>query len=170
MQKEYGFWLICPEAQIYEHPLNEVMFEYAGLWNFPEVQTDETGPKCDPEESLDNQYFINLIEELDQHPNMFDTSRIFTHGCSSGSGVSLWQGTCFHERYPDRQIAMAPHSTGLKIKGDGTTMGCAIFEDNWGDCEMCQYWPVAPIEAPSLKACIFDGTADPSESDPYFYR
>lgn len=55
-----GFMLVCVESLMYD-----VGHKSGGLWNFPFVQSNETGPKCSAEDSFDNAYMDGVIEELD---------------------------------------------------------------------------------------------------------
>jgi hypothetical protein len=60
----FGFILVCVEAVQYIVDTNPT--KIGGLWNFPQVVTDETGPRCTGADSLDNVYMDNVIAELDK--------------------------------------------------------------------------------------------------------
>ncbi len=55
---------MCVEAVQYIVDTNPT--KIGGLWNFPQVVTDETGPRCTGADSLDNVYMDNVIAELDK--------------------------------------------------------------------------------------------------------
>lgn len=94
---------------------------------------------------------------MKRYPEFFLAEQLFLHGCSSGASATLWQAVCLNLKYPGRISAFATHSTGLKIKGDGILMGCDLYDtDYWGECAECEYFPVTLVEAPGVKACIFD--------------
>merc|ERR1712019_119190 len=94
-----------------------------------------------------------IIQHLDQSGG-YDTSRLFTSGCSMGSAFSGYISNCLKQQDPTQISAFATHSTGLKYKGDGNRL-----PENWGECDGCQWWPFAPVKN-GMKACIFDNTGD----------
>jgi len=162
---EQKFALVCAEAVQYDH---------GGEWNIPEVITNNTGTPCNTTDSLDVDYMKNIVNTLHEKSNIYDTSRIFTAGCSMGSAFSLYSAMCIHEWFPDSQSSFMTHSTGLKIKGDGLKFPRDLYNPDysWGECPKCEYFPAQiPATAlhPSLKACIFDNTEDPTANKPYFY-
>jgi hypothetical protein len=98
---------------------------HGGQWLIPDIQTAATGPKCSPADTLDNVYMANAVSLLSgaKHSgggSIYDTTRIFTSGCSMGSAFSIFAAACLLESTPHGTIsAFATHSTGLKKKGDG---------------------------------------------------
>ena len=163
--KQYGFALVCGEA------LQTEELRESGQWKIPQIQTDETGPVCSDDDSIDAMYMKNVVETLDEQPEVFDTSKLFTFGCSMGSGFSEWIAVCMHSWYEQGRVpAFATHSTGLKIKGDGNHFPPGPYDgEEWGECESCQYFPTVPILT-GQKACLADNDHDPNEFDPMFYR
>lgn len=165
----HGFALVCAEG------LQDI-FGHGGRWSIPEVQTNETGTKCGEDDSVDIQYIKGVIGILEAADGIYDTSRIFTSGCSMGSGFSTYIASCMKETMPSAISAFATHSTGLKVKGDGNNWPKEMYrpEYEWAECPECQYFPIVPQTSYSddlgLKACIFDNTGDPSVADPSFYR
>jgi len=146
-----GFAFICGEA-------TQDVFGGGGQWNIPAKITDETGTPCDTADSVEVNYMQAAIAHLAKSPDKYDTSKIFTSGCSMGSAFSGYMGNCLKGWNPQQISAFATHSTGLKKKGDGVTL-----PDNWGECDGCQWWPFAPVkysDTVGLKACIFDNTGD----------
>merc|ERR1711907_364851 len=100
----------------------------------------------------------NALTELAKTPETYDTTRVFTSGCSMGSAFSGYIGNCLKKWEPQHISAFATHSTGLKKKGDGNHL-----PTNWGECDGCQWWPFAPVkynDSLGLKACVFDNTGD----------
>jgi poly(3-hydroxybutyrate) depolymerase len=149
--KEGGFTLVCGEA------LQDV-YGKGGQWNLPEVVTDETGTPCDDADSHDVVYIKKALEHLAASPDVYDTSKVFTSGCSMGSAFSGYISQCLKTWDPDHISAFATHSTGVKVKGDGTRL-----PSDWGECDDCQYWPFKPVaytDSLGLKACVFDNTGD----------
>ena len=141
-----------------------------GLWQIPEVQTDETGIVCDWENNPDLLYIDAVIEELedmadDNGNKLFDTERIFVTGCSMGSAFTIFVTQCLHQRDPSNFTAFATLGTGLKVKGDGNN-----FPGQAGECDECQYFPAPVVQTQGLKLCIDNGDRDPNEANPYFYR
>ncbi len=57
----------------------------------------------------------------------------------------------------------------LQVKGDGVKMMSGIWDEYWGECPECQYFPVTPVHSPGLKACVFDNKEDPTADDPFYY-
>ena len=165
--EKYGFALVCGEA------LQDV-FAKGGQWTIPQVQTDATGPRCNDSDSPDVRYLKAVVAQLEKRPDLFDTNKLFTSGCSMGSAFSEYIGGCMHSWYgSDRIPAFATHSAGLKIKGDGNIWPPDIYNMSTtaGECEDCQYFPTVPREAPGgLKACLNDNSEDPDPNDPFFYR
>eukprot|EP00591_Stephanopyxis_turris_P003524 CAMPEP_0195520600 /NCGR_PEP_ID=MMETSP0794_2-20130614/17241_1 /TAXON_ID=515487 /ORGANISM="Stephanopyxis turris, Strain CCMP 815" /LENGTH=356 /DNA_ID=CAMNT_0040649989 /DNA_START=66 /DNA_END=1136 /DNA_ORIENTATION=+ len=169
---KYGFVFICGEALQYEainNATNQPL--HGGLWEIPEVFTDNSGAKCDTSDSFDNQYMKNLVAQLAKEPEQFDTSRFFVTGCSMGSAFTIWQSPCLHQLDNVNVSAFSSHSTGLKKKGDGLRFPPDTYNPqySWGECPECQYWPTTVQENQGLKACVFDNTADPNEQEPTFY-
>jgi len=159
-----GFAIVCGEA-----------IQDGNGWRIPEVVTDETGTPCKASDSLEITYMNNAIAELAKDGNTFDTSRIFTSGCSMGSAFSEYIASCIKEDQPNVISAFATHSTGLKVKGDGNKFPAATLDRKytWGECPKCQYFPFKPKafnDTLGLKACVFDNTGDKSIQDPQFYR
>jgi hypothetical protein len=147
--EKHGFALICGEA-------TQDVFGPGGQWNIPEKITDETGTPCASSDSVEVGYWQSILEHLQQSPETYDVSRLFTSGCSMGSAFSGYSANCLKQWDPSQISAFATHSTGLKYKGDGNTL-----PGNWGECDGCQWWPFAPVKySDPLKACIFDNTGD----------
>lgn len=185
LASQNGFWILCAEALQYElttdfqslgYVYDQVEAQigigtpsYGGLWNIPEVQTEETGPKCDPDDSLDNQYMINVLDQLLDFPYLFDSERIYTYGCT-GASMSFWQAVCLELRHATSISSFATHSTGLKVKGDGVLLESFLYQNVWGECTECEFFPVVPVAVPGLKACVFDNIDNPTEEDPYYYK
>lgn len=168
---EHGFAIVCGEALQYSATNQHTQAQLSGgLWEIPEVFTDTTGPKCSDEDSFDNTYMKNLIAKLDEESDTYDTSRFFVTGCSMGSAFTVWQGPCLHASH--NVTAMATHSTGLKVKGDGLKFPPDSYNSQytWGECPECKYWPTAVQKNEGLKACVFDNTADPNDNTPFFYE
>jgi hypothetical protein len=146
-----GFAFICGEAA-------QDVFGHGGQWNIPAKITDTTGTPCSDSDSVEVGYMKNALAHLAKSPETYDTSRVFTSGCSMGSAFSGYIGNCLKKWEPQQISAFATHSTGLKQKGDGLRL-----PENWGECDGCQWWPFAPVkytDSLGLKACIFDNTGD----------
>jgi len=163
LARQHGFALVCGEAL-------QNIYGNGGIWTIPQVQTDETGPACGEDDSIDAIYMKNVVKVLEEQP-MIDTTRLYPFGCSLGSGFSSWTAVCMNEWYDDGRVtAFGTHSTGLKIKGDGNHFPPDPYTgDSWGECPTCQYFPTVPIKT-GQKACLVDNTEDPSPNNPYFYR
>ncbi len=165
--QKYKFTLVCGEA------LQDV-YGKGGLWAIPEIQTNATGPRCAPDDSVEVTYMRNVVAALATQPAKYDTSRIFTSGCSMGSAFSEYAGMCMYQSWLGRGniTAFATHSTGLKIKGDGNNFPPDNYNKSisWGECDGCEFFPTVPVPAPGLKACLNDNTEDPSSENPFFYR
>jgi len=163
---EQGFAFVCGEA---------LQYDRGGFWDIPEIITNDTGTPCESKDSMEVDYMKNIVKVLQQKPEIYDTKRIFTAGCSMGSAFSLYSSECIRMWYPNSISSFMTHSTGLKIKGDGLNFP-KIFKDtnySWGECPACEYFPARiPTTKlqPSMKACIFDNTGDPREENPYFYK
>jgi len=145
LAEEHGFALICGEA-------------IDGQWDIPAIITDQTGTPCDTSDSVEPGYMQAILKHLAQSSDIYDTSRLFTSGCSMGSAFSGYMANCLKTWDPQQISAFATHSTGLKYKGDGNRL-----PSNWGECDGCQWWPFAPVkysDSLGLKACIFDNTGD----------
>jgi len=158
LAEDGGFALVCGEA------LQDV-FGHGGQWNIPEIITDATGTPCGDSDSLDVTYLKNAIAHFAASPQKYDTSRVFTSGCSMGSAFSGYAGNCLKQSMPQNISAFATHSTGLKVKGDGTKLPRDNYdpEYTWGECPKCQYFPFKPVaytDHLGMKACIFDNTGD----------
>lgn len=148
-----GFALVCGEA---------LQSEHKGQWDIPEV-IDDTNNFCDPNVSTDVVYIQNVIRSLEEIGG-FDTSRIFTSGCSLGSAFSQFAGVCL-KKVGFGVSAFATHSTGLKTKGDGLRWPHCWHDSSyeWSECPECKYFPQRPeawTDKLGLKACIFDNTGD----------
>mmetsp|Transcript_42686 Transcript_42686/g.123488 ORF Transcript_42686/g.123488 Transcript_42686/m.123488 type:complete len:375 (+) Transcript_42686:3-1127(+) len=161
-----GFALVCGEA---------IQGDHGGLWQIPEIITDTTGTPCSASDSPDINYMNNAIAQLAKQGGKFDTSRIFTSGCSMGSAFSIYISSCLKASKPDSISAFATHSTGWKVKGDGNRFPPDSYTPGytWGECPKCKYFPLKPKafkDKLGLKACIFDNTGDPTSSSPFFYR
>merc|ERR1712232_988833 len=146
-----GFAFICGEA-------TQNVFGHGGQWNIPAKITDATGTPCSSSDSVEVNYMKNALAELAKSPETYDTTRVFTSGCSMGSAFSGYIGNCLKQWEPQQISAFATHSTGLKVKGDGNHL-----PEDWGECDGCQYWPFAPVkytDKVGLKACVFDNTGD----------
>merc|ERR1719498_1110233 len=159
-----GFAVVCGES-----------IQDGNGWRIPEVITDTTGTPCKASDSVGITYMKNVVAELAKDGNTFDTSRIFTSGCSMGSAFSEYISSCIKEDTPDAISAFATHSTGLKVKGDGNDFPAATLDRQyqWGECPKCQYFPFKPKafnDSLGLKACVFDNTGDKTVEDPQFYR
>ena len=95
---------------------------HGGQWLIPDVQTTASGPKCAATDSLDVAYINNAIATLSKarHPDgsaVYDTSRVFSSGCSMGSAFSIFISNCLYGSLPKGHItAFATHSTGIKKK------------------------------------------------------
>ena len=131
---KYGFVFICGEALQYEainNATNQPL--HGGLWEIPEVFTDNSGAKCDTSDSFDNQYMKNLVAQLAKEPEQFDTSRFFVTGCSMGSAFTIWQSPCLHQLDNVNVSAFSSHSTGLKKKVRAARV--------LAECFVCWCWP-----------------------------
>jgi len=158
LAKDGGFTLVCGEA------LQDV-YAKGGQWNIPEIITDETGNPCDDADSHDVVYIKKALEHLEASPDLYDTSKVFTSGCSMGSAFSGYISQCLKAWHPDHTSAFATHSTGVKVKGDGTALPPDNYNTDytWGECPECQYFPFKPMaytDSMGMKACIFDNTGD----------
>jgi len=145
LAEKHGFALICGEA-------------VDGQWDIPAIITDQTGTPCDSSDSVEPGYMQAILKHMDESSGTYDTSRLFTSGCSMGSAFSGYMANCLKNWDPQQISAFATHSTGLKYKGDGNRL-----PSNWGECDGCQWWPFAPVkysDSLGLKACIFDNTGD----------
>lgn len=168
LARQHGFALVCAEA------LDQEQYGPGGQWTVPEVQTSLTGTKCGRKDSPDIPYMENIIVMLNE-TGIYDTERLFFSGCSMGSAFSIYISQCLKSQRPNGVSSFATHSTGLKVKGDGNTWPASIYHPEYvtAECQECQYFPIVPTaftDDLGLKACIFDGTADPSAPDPFFYR
>lgn len=146
-----GFAFICGEAV-------QNVFGHGGQWDIPAKITDATGTPCSASDSVEVGYMKNALAYLAKFPKTYDTTRVFTSGCSMGSAFSGYMGNCLKKWDPKQISAFATHSTGLKKKGDGNHL-----PSNWGECDGCQWWPFAPVkysDSLGLKACVFDNTGD----------
>jgi len=146
-----GFAYVCGEA-------TQNVFGNGGQWNIPAEINDDTGTPCSNSDSVEIGYINAAIAHFAKSPGTYDTSQIFTSGCSMGSAFSGYIGNCLKQANPNQISAFATHSTGLKVKGDGNRL-----PENWGECDNCKYWPFAPrsyTDSLGLKACIFDNTGD----------
>ena len=148
---------------------------HGGEWLIPEIQNDTTGLKCDWTNDAELVYVANAVHALGAFGGggIFDTSRVFFTGCSMGSALTSWLAQCYHAKYPTASTAFCTQSTGLKVKGDGLTFPPDNYDDGattWGECAECKYFPAPVVQTAGLKACFVDQTADPSESDPFFYK
>jgi poly(3-hydroxybutyrate) depolymerase len=151
LAESVGFAFICGEA-------TQNVFGHGGQWNIPAKITDETGTPCGTSDSVEVNYMKSALAYLEKSPETYDTTRVFTSGCSMGSAFSGYIGNCLKQWEPQQISAFATHSTGLKVKGDGNHL-----PDDWGECDGCQYWPFAPVKYTDklgLKACVFDNTGD----------
>lgn len=151
--EQHGFALVCGEAV-------QGVFGNGGHWDLPARMTDETGTPCGTGDSIEVTYIRNVLRHLGQFPDKYDTSRLFTSGCSMGSAFSGYISNCL-KTWDKRQIsAFAMHSSGLKQKGDGIK----IHYNNWcEDCPDSQWFPFVPVkytDSLGLKACIYDNTGD----------
>merc|ERR1712151_862407 len=99
------------------------VFGHGGQWNIPAKITDQTGTPCSETDSVEVNYMKNALAQLAKSPGVYDTSRVFTSGCSMGSAFSGYIGNC------------------LKQWGDGVRL-----PENWGECDGCQWWPFAPVK------------------------
>jgi hypothetical protein len=159
LAEKNGFALVCGNA-------------IEGQWQIPEVFNDTTGPKCTKDYS-EIRYLADIMGELEQHKDTYDTSRIFTSGCSMGSAFSIYSSQCLQTMYPNAITAFATHSTGFKEKGDGNKLPPDNYNKKytWGECPNgCKYWPTSLPKKSSMKACIFDNAQDPNANDPTFYH
>ena len=90
---------------------------HGGQWLIPEVITTTSGPKCAPADSPENVYMANALSILAaaEHPNggkVYDTTRVFTSGCSMGSAFSTFASNCLYSTLPKGSIsAFATHSS-----------------------------------------------------------
>merc|ERR1712232_645803 len=163
---KYGFALVCGEALQYNEQPGPNM--KSGVWKIPEIITNSTGTPCEESDSMEVGYITNAISALDKGVSglpKFDTTRIFTSGCSMGSAHSSYQAQCIKQRSPSILSAFATHSTGLKIKGDGNNFPPDEYNTQytWGECPKCEYFPFCPkayTDTLGLKACVFDNTGD----------
>lgn len=164
---ENDFAYICGEAIQYG-----TVAKSGGQWALPEVQTNATGTVCGQNQT-ETQYLMGMVTQLNAQ-GIYNTSRLYTSGCSMGSAFSGYASTCLSKLYPGSITAFATHSTGLKIKGDGNNLPPDNYnrQYSWGECPKCLYFPFVPEPAPvrAMKACIFDNAGDPSLQDPMFYR
>jgi hypothetical protein len=153
-----GFALICGEAL-------QGVFGQGGQWNVPEVITDATGTPCSESDSYDIAYINAAVSWLAAQGDVYDTSRLFFTGCSMGSAFTGYISSCWKQAHPSDLSSFATHSTGLKVKNDGTSLPPDNYnpEYTWGECPKCQYFPFKPesySDKLGLKACIFDNTGD----------
>ena len=127
-----------------------------GQWLIPEIQTDETGIKCDVQTERDAAYIVNAIKSLEYLG--VNTSAIFFTGCSMGSAMTVWIAQCMHKRTPAAVSAFASQSTGLKVKGDGLRLPPDNYNPqySWGECPKCEYFPSPVVKTDGLKACVVD--------------
>jgi hypothetical protein len=65
MRAAYNFHILCLEARIYDLG-GEGAHSTGGLWQYPFITTDETGPRCSGEDSADNTYLESVIAEIDK--------------------------------------------------------------------------------------------------------
>ena len=156
LAEERGFGYVGGEAVQWSTPP-----WVGGQWLIPEVQTDETGLKCDETNDRDLVYLKNAIKALGAM-GPFDTSRVFLTGCSMGSAVTIWLAQCLHQQQPGTITAFGTQSTGLKEKGDGLSLPTDNYNPTttWDECDTCQYFPAPVVKTEGLKACITDQTED----------
>ena len=92
-----------------------------GQWLIPEVITTSSGPKCELADTLENVYITNALSVLAaaEHPNgdkVYDTTRVFTSGCSMGSAFSIFASNCLYSTLPKGSIsAFATHSSKYSL-------------------------------------------------------
>jgi hypothetical protein len=173
MALRHNFVFVCGEAVI-KSVTNNITGApmQGGIWDIPEVFNDTSSRQCEADSGSEAAYMKAVWEAMDAKPNEFNTSASFHIGCSEGSAFSQWAAVCRHESDPQKISAFTTHSTGLKVKGDGNTLPPCYRDPTytWGECPTCKYWPTVPGKFEGLKACINDNTADPSTTDPFFYR
>ena len=160
---EFDFALVCGEARWRNG-------SGGFLWHIPAVQTDASGTRCS--DSEDEAYLVGIFSIL---PPFADRSKTSFVGSSLGAGFATFAATCIRRALGRRAVgAFATHATGLKVKGDGLDFPAIWHATDrtwrWGECPECQWFPIVPQPEPGLKACIFDGTADPTKENPFFYR
>jgi hypothetical protein len=158
LSEKHGFALVCGNA-------------IDGQWQIPEVFNDTSGQRCEKTET-EIGYIDAIVSKLREKPGTYDTSKMFTSGCSMGSAFSVYTSACIEKSYNGSITAFATHSTGLKVKGDGNNFPDDIYKPGtgWGECTNgCKYWPTV-VEKSKMKACIFDNKQDPDRNDPFFYR
>jgi hypothetical protein len=106
------------------------------------ARTNARTHACTPKHA---QYIINTQQSNSRthararaQPEL-DLSRTFFHGCSEGSAFTQWQGVCRHVEAPSYVSALATHSTGLKVKGDGNILPPCPEDPQytWGECPEC---------------------------------
>lgn len=158
LSETYGFAIVCAEA-----------LQKDGVWALPEIQTAETGTRCDSKDSPEREYVRKAIWHLaeargNEGQVMYAHEKIFFAGVSNGAGMTQYSATCWKEDHPEAVSAFAVHSTGLKKKGDGFKFPDSPYTGSpWGECDGCQYFPIVPktySDELGLKACIFMGTGD----------
>lgn len=162
LAKSNGFALVFGEAV-------QDVFGKGGLWDFVGSPiNDTTGTPCGASDSVDVNYMKNAHAYLAQSPDIYDTTRVFTAGCSTGAMYSSYIAQCLKQWEPQHIKAFATVSSGLKSKGDGNLIPRTSMEDkvSWGECDGCMHFPFAPVKySTPLKACVFD---NPNQGS--FYR
>jgi len=168
LAQEKGIGLICVEA-------SQDIFGKGGQWAIPTSQTVSTGTRCDPEDSVDISYMRGVFRSVRQdYSALVDVQSIFLAGISMGGAFSEYMSMCMNKELGTEHVyAFASHSTGLKEKGDGLPFPRDIWKNNtvWAECADCGFFPFVPEKTNgTMKACLFDNTDDPTQSDPFFYK
>jgi len=161
----HGFALVCTEALQYSNSSWPVPGMSGGLWHLQDNVTSASGNRCRapygpmaPGYDLrDISYLHAVIAALGQHPERYDTTRLFAHGCSMGAAFSSYSSQCLHEAYAGALTAWSVTSTGMKSDGDGIVM-----PGDPAECAGCYFpfWPGDQPAMPALKACVFDNEDD----------
>lgn len=160
----HGFALICTEALQYANSSWPIPGMGGGLWHLQDNVTSATGNKCGPYgpaapgyDLRDISYLHAVVSALQEQPTLYDTSRLFIHGCSMGAMFSSYSAQCLHESYGGSLTAWSVTSSGLKSYGDGTVM-----PGDPAECPGCYFpfWPGDAPASPPLKACVFDNDDD----------
>ena len=166
---ESNFALICPEASRFEPNTAQPSMAQTWTqdliteWEIPPVMNQDTLTPCTDEDSRDLAFIDHILSSLD--PTRFDLKRVYFAGESAGGAMALYAATCSRQRSLVHHVqAVAVHSSGLKVKGDGVK-----WPNHWsdlsetGECIDCEYFPMVPLPATNLtnmKLCLFDGTND----------
>ena len=161
----HGFALVCTEALQYSSSSWPLPGMHGGLWHLQDNVTSATGNKCGPDygptapgyDLRDIRYLHAVVASLQRQPELYDSSRLFIHGCSMGAMFSSYSAQCLHEAYGGALTAWSVTGSGLKSYGDGT-----VLPGDPAECPGCYFpfWPGDAPASPPLKACVFDNEDD----------